>query len=88
MGEAGLVVEFAQRLLCRICIAGQNEAVAKWLRVAFLGGDGHLEGCAAAEKRPGATVPATKRWFSEAQKMPLTMEDLRLVLTSCQEALG
>lgn len=31
VGEAGLVVEFAQRLLCRICIAGQNEAVAKWL---------------------------------------------------------
>lgn len=63
--EAGLVVEFAQRLLSRMCTSGQSEVVLGIWK--------------AAQQLKTETD-------KEARKMPLSMDDLRLVLSSCEEA--
>lgn len=66
LAEAGLVVEFAQRLLSRMCTAGQSDVVLGIWKTA-------------------------QQLKSEADKAvrgaPLSLHDLRLVLSSCQEAL-
>eukprot|EP00434_Breviolum_minutum_P014305 symbB.v1.2.012613.t1/scaffold874.1/size155782/7 len=66
LAEAGLVVEFAQRLLSRMCTAGQSDVVLGIWKTA-------------------------QQLKSEADKAvrgaPLSLHDLRLVLSSCQEVL-